>query len=159
MPGTEADLVWWLGATKAAVRRALADVGAVEVALEHGGTGWLLAEDEAPAPEVPPAAALLPVLDPATMGWRDRDFHLDPGHTAYLFDTNGNGGATAWWDGRIVGAWVQDAGEVRVLLREDVGAEARAALDAEAERLATWLGDVVVASVYKSPLMKGERLP
>jgi hypothetical protein len=40
-PGTEADLVWWLGATKTAVRRALADVEAVEVrlartALVHG---------------------------------------------------------------------------------------------------------------------------
>src|SRR5207342_464524 len=30
-PGTEADLVWWLGSTKAAVRRALAEVDAVEV--------------------------------------------------------------------------------------------------------------------------------
>ena len=44
-PGTEADLVWWLGATKAAVRAALADVGAVEVALDGGGTGWVLPDD------------------------------------------------------------------------------------------------------------------
>lgn len=158
-PGTEADLVWWLGATKAAVRRALTDVAAVEVALESGQTGYLLPDDVDEAPEVAPAAALLPVLDPTTMGWRGRDWYLDPGHAAYLFDSNGNGGATAWWDGRIVGAWVQDAGDVRVLLREDVGAEGKAALEAEAERLAGWLGDVVIASVYKSPLMKGERLP
>lgn len=158
-PGTEADLVWWLGATKAAVRRALVDVDAVEVVLESGEPAWVVPGDEDVAPEVAPAAALLPVLDPTTMGWRGRDWYLPPHHTPYLFDSNGNGGTTAWWDGRIVGAWVQDAGEVRVLLQEDVGAEATAALEAKAAELADWLGDVVISSVYKSALMKGEQLP
>ena len=62
-PGTEADLVWWFGATKAAVRQALRELGAVEVAVS-GGTGYLLPDDldDVPAPE--PWAALLPVLDP-----------------------------------------------------------------------------------------------
>ena len=41
-PGTEADIVWWLGSTKGAVRAALADVAAVEVGLDGGATGWLL---------------------------------------------------------------------------------------------------------------------
>ena len=31
-----------------------------------------------------------------------------PRDTPYLFDSNGNGGTTAWWNGRIVGCWVQD---------------------------------------------------
>ena len=44
-PGTEADLVWWLGATKGAVRRALTDVEAVEVSFDGGGTGWVLPDD------------------------------------------------------------------------------------------------------------------
>jgi len=158
-PGTEADLVWWLGATKGAVRAALADVAAVEVRLQSGASGWVLPGDDAPADEVAPAAALLPVLDPTTMGWRDRDWYLPPEHVPYLFDSSGNGGTTAWWDGRIVGAWVQDAGEVRVLLREDVGSDARAALRVEAERLARWLGDVVISSLYRSALMKGDLLP
>ena len=70
-PGTEADLVWWLGATKTAVRRALADVGAVPVSLDGGLAGWVLPDDEAEADPVEPWAALLPVLDPTTMGWRD----------------------------------------------------------------------------------------
>ena len=74
-PGTETDLVWWLGATKAAVRRALADVGAVEVRLAHG-TGWLLPDDLGPDHPVDPWAALLPALDPTTMGWKDRAFYL-----------------------------------------------------------------------------------
>lgn len=158
-PGTEADLVWWLGSTKAAVRRALVDVGAVEVRLDSDAAGWVLPGDEGPTPAVAPTAALLPVLDPSTMGWRGREFYLRPDDAPYLFDSQGNGGTTAWWDGRIVGAWVQADQQVRILLRADVGAEARAALDAEAERLADFLGDVVIASVYKSRMMKGETLP
>ena len=164
-PGTEADIVWWLGATKTVVRRALSEVAAVEVGLEGGGTGWVLPEDADPdAPDVPgapdasevaPWAALLPTLDPTVMGWKERSFYLDPDHTRYLFDSNGNAGNTAWWDGRIVGCWVQDeAGEVRVVLCEDVGAEARAALDAEAARLTDWLVGVRITNVYASPLMR-----
>jgi len=159
-PGTEADLVWWLGSTKGAVRGALADVAAVQVSLDGGGVGWVLPGDEEPGPTVEPWAALLPVLDPTTMGWRDRDFYLDPGHTPYLFDTNGNGGTTAWWNGRIVGCWVQDGdGLVHVVLREDLGADAWAALATEADRLTAWLDGVKIGSVYASLQMKSAVLP
>ena len=154
-PGTEADLVWWLGATKGAVRRALADAGAVEVSLDRGQTGWVLADDLDPVGPVAPWAALLPVLDPTTMGWKQRDFYLAPDHAPYLFDANGNAGATAWWDGRVVGCWVQDEdGVVRVVVREDVGAEAGAALDVEARRLSAFLDGVRINSVYASPEMR-----
>ena len=159
-PGTEADLVWWLGTTKTAVRRALADVGAVEVSLDRGKTGYLLPDDLVPEPDVEPWAALLPVLDPTTMGWRDRSFYLPPEHTPYLFDSNGNAGTTAWVDGRIVGCWVQDDdGVVRTVLREDVGSDAAALLEAEAERLTTWLAGVRINSIYATAQMKSERLP
>ena len=114
-PGTETDLVWWLGATKGIVRQALADVEAVEVSLDGGGTGWVLPDDvDAPADTLEPWAALLPVLDPTVMGWKERAFYLGD-HGPRLFDRNGNAGTTAWWDGRIVGCWVQDdAGVVQV---------------------------------------------
>lgn len=159
-PGTEADIVWWLGSTKTAVRRALADVGAVPVSLDGDLSGWVLPDDVEPVPPVEPWAALLPVLDPTTMGWRNREFYLDPDHTPYLFDTNGNAGTTAWWCGRIVGCHVQDDdGVVSVMLREDLGAEARSALDAEAARLTDWLGGVKVSTIYNSLLMKQARLP
>lgn len=36
-PGTEADLVWWLGATKGVVRTALSELDAVPVGLDGGG--------------------------------------------------------------------------------------------------------------------------
>lgn len=159
-PGTETDLVWWLGATKAHVRRALAELEAVEVTLDGGATGWLLPDDLDHEEPVDPAALLLPVLDPTTMGWKERDFYLDRELTPYLFDSNGNGGTTAWWDGKVVGAWVQDdAGRVEVLLRDDPGRDARRALEVEAERLTAWLEGQVISSVYKSRLMKGEPLP
>lgn len=159
-PGTEADIVWWLGATKTAVRRALADVGAEQVTLDDDEAGWVLPGDTEPEPPVEPWGALLPTLDPTVMGWKQRDFYLDAGHTPYLFDTNGNAGNTAWWDGRIVGAWAQDDdGVVRVLLRDDIGATGESVLEAEAARLTEWLDGVRITNVYASPQMKGVTLP
>lgn len=164
-PGTETDVAWWLGATKAAVRRALADVGAVPVGLDSGDVGWVLPDDVDPvAPSREPCATLLPVLDPTLMGWKQRDFYLAPEDVPYLFDTNGNGGTTAWWNGRVVGCWVQDDdGRVRVLVLprhvDEVGAEGRDALEAEAERLTAFLDGTVISAVYKSRQMKGEVLP
>jgi Winged helix DNA-binding domain len=152
-PGTAADIKWWLGSTVAAVRRALADLGAVEVDLD-GRTGYLLPDDLEPADPVEPWAALLPPLDPTTMGWAERDWYLGP-HKAQLFDTNGNAGSTAWWDGRIVGGWRQtDAGEVVLQVLEDVGADALAALADEAARLNDWLGGARVLPRFPSPLWK-----
>jgi len=159
-PGTEADLVWWLGATKTAVRSALAAVDPVQVTLDSGATGYLLPDDELPERDGGEWAALLPVLDPTTMGWRERDFYLESAMVPYLFDTNGNGGTTAWLDGRIVGCWVQDdVGRVTVITWGTLTARHRKRLDVEAERLTAFLDGVVIANVYKSRLMKGEPLP
>ncbi|MGH2838347.1 MAG: winged helix DNA-binding domain-containing protein, partial [Thermoleophilaceae bacterium] len=152
-PGTEADIKWWLGSTLRLVRAALAELEAVEVDLD-GRTGFLLPDDVEPAQPVEPWGALLPPLDPTTMGWYEREWYLGP-HRPELFDTNGNGGATVWWDGRIVGGWRQaDCGEVALQLLEDVGADAEAALEAEAERLTAWLGDTRLAHRFPSPLSK-----
>jgi hypothetical protein len=153
-PGTEADLVWWLGATKAAVRRALGDVEAVEVSLDGGSTGWVLPDDVDPAPDPGRWVALLPALDPTTMAWKERGFHLGD-HVDKIFDRNGNGGPTAWSDGRIVGVWCQQAdGEVDVVLAEKVPAAVRRALEAEAAALTAWLDGDVVRSIYLSPLAR-----
>ncbi|WP_395694476.1 winged helix DNA-binding domain-containing protein [Nocardioides sp.] len=159
-PGTEADLVWWLGSTKTAVRAALVDLAAVEVALDGGATGWVLPDDLEPEVQDPrPGAALLPVLDPTVMGWKERGFFLGP-HASALFDRNGNAGTTCWWDGRVVGCWVQDPdGVVVVHLLEDVGADGVAALRAEAARLSAWLDGHRVSTVYPSPAMKEAAAP
>ncbi|GIM90907.1 winged helix DNA-binding domain-containing protein [Paractinoplanes toevensis] len=156
-PGTEDDLVWWLGSTRTVVRAALASLAAVPVTLDGGATGWLLPDDVDEVPDPGPWAALLPVLDPTVMGWQGRDFYLGP-HRDPLFDRTGNAGTTAWVDGRVVGCWVQDAaGLVEVRLLEKVSAAERRALDAEAARLTAWLGGFRVSSVYASAAMKGSR--
>ena len=153
-PGTEADIVWWLGATKAAVRRALADVEAVEVRLEDGA-GWVLPDDLDDKDDVGPWAALLPALDPTTMGWKERGFYLGD-HAERLFDANGNGGPSAWWNGRIVGGWTQDeTGRVVVVPAERLGRDATRALDQRARALTEWLAGDVVKSIYQSPLVRG----
>jgi hypothetical protein len=152
-PGTAADLKWWLGSTVATVRRALADVEAVEVDLGDQ-TGYLLPDDLEPTPAVEPWAALLPPLDPTTMGWFERDWYLGT-YKSQLFDTNGNAGPTAWWDGRIVGGWRQgESGEVVLQLLEDVGDEGLDALGAEAARLTEWLGGTRFLPRFPSPLSK-----
>jgi hypothetical protein len=152
-PATVADLKWWSGETLSATRTALSDVGAVEVDL-HGTSGVALSEDLEPVAGVEPYAALLPGLDPTTMGWFDREWYLGR-HRAAIFDTNGNGGMTAWWDGRIVGGWNQTpSGEVFLQLLDDVGSDGRAALDREAARLTAWLDGVRIAPRFPSPLSR-----
>ncbi|CUR56418.1 conserved hypothetical protein [metagenome] len=154
-PAPVSDLKWWLGSTLTAARRALADVGAVEVATSSGPS-YVLPDDLEPAEPLEPWAALLPVLDPTVMGWKQREFFLGP-HEGALFDRNGNAGTTAWWDGRVVGCWAQDPdGVVQVRCIEGVGADGRAALAQQAERLTDWLDGVRVGTVYPSPLMKAE---
>jgi hypothetical protein len=153
-PGTEDDVVWWLGATKGIVRAALAELEAVAVTLDSGATGWLLPDDLDATTDPGPWVALLPVLDPTVMGWKERGFYLGP-HREQLFDRAGNAGTTAWLDGRIVGCWVQDDdGVVAVRLLEQVSAGARQALDAEAQRLTTWLAGERVNSLIRPAAMQ-----
>ena len=153
-PGTEDDIVWWLGSTKSVVRAALASLDAVAVTLSGGETGWLLPDDVDEVPDPGPWVALLPVLDPTVMGWKSRDFYLGP-HRQHLFDRTGNAGTTAWVNGRIVGCWTQDpAGVVRVHLLEEVPAWAAQALRDEGERLTAWLAGVRVPTGYASPAMR-----
>lgn len=152
-PVTETDVVWWFGATKAAIRAALAEIGAVQVRLDRDGTGWVLPEDEEPVDPVEPWAALLPALDPTPMGWKERDFYLDPAFAPAIYDRAGNAGTTAWWDGRIVGAYTQgEDGTVEPVLAPQTPRAARTALAAEAARLGEWLAGERVNSLYKSPI-------
>lgn len=151
-PATEADVRWWTGWTAADTRGALADAGAAEVVLAEG-PGYAAAGDTGPVADPGPWAALLPALDPTTMGWRSRDWYLDPGLVPALFDRSGNAGPTVWWNGRVVGGWAQRPdGAVVWRLLTDPGREARAAIEAEAARLRAWLGEVRVTPRFRTPL-------
>ena len=123
------DIKWWFGNTLTWARQALRDIDAVEVDLE-GTPGFALPDDLEVEADPDPWGALLPGLDPTTMGWFDRGWYLGE-HRGQVFDTNGNAGPTVWWNGRVVGGWIQDAGgRVELRLLEDVGRGARTASDA-----------------------------
>jgi hypothetical protein len=149
-PAPLTDLKWWTGWTMADVRRAMTDVGAVEVDL-GGAIGAALPGDLGVTDDPGDWAALLPALDPTVMGWSDRSWFLGP-HAKALFDTNGNAGPTVWLNGRIVGGWAQRAdGAIAIRLLEEVGGDAKALIDAESERVQTWLAGVRVIPRFRTP--------
>ncbi|WP_408619656.1 winged helix DNA-binding domain-containing protein [Jiangella endophytica] len=158
-PGTVEDIAWWIGGTKAAVRTALDDLGARNVSLEDGSIGWLRQDDLEPVSAPEPWVALLPLLDPTVMGWKERDFLLGP-HAPQVFDSAGNAGTTALVDGRVVGAWVQDTqGVVELRLLENITRTAHDALRREARKLTDWLDRQRVFTVYPSPAMQADAAP
>ncbi len=156
-PGTRTDLQWWAGWTAATTTRALADVDAVEVELAGGAgppaTGFVLPDDLAPAAPAEPWVALLPGLDPTTMGWKERSWYLDPAVAAAVFDRNGNGGPTVWVDGRIVGSWVQRRdGTIALRLLDPVDAARREEIHEAAAHLRELLGDVRFSVRFPAPV-------
>jgi Winged helix DNA-binding domain len=154
-PALVSDLQWWTGLTAGQVKQALAGLDVAEVDL-GGAPGIMLAADVPGldgAHDLEPWAALLPALDPTAMGWRERAWYVGE-HTAALFDRSGNIGPTAWWDGRVVGGWAQRPdGEIAVRLLEDAGAQAAAAIAAEAQRLREWIGPGTrITPRFRTPL-------
>jgi hypothetical protein len=150
-PATTADLQWWAGWPLALTRAAVTATGAAEVDLEEG-TGWVLPDDDGPLAEPHPWVALLPTLDPTTMGWRGREWYLGDLGGA-LFDRNGNAGPTVWADGRIVGGWAQrPSGEVVCEILRDLGRDAEAAVAEAAAATEAWLGDVRLSPRFPGPL-------
>ena len=150
-PAPVSDLQWWTGWTAGQAKAALAQLRTTEVDLD-GTPGIVLVGDEGPEPASRPWPALLPALDPTPMGWRERGWYHGE-HGPPLFDRSGNIGPTIWWDGRIVGGWAQRKdGEITFRLLEDTGADAVAAISAEANRLQAWLGPVRITPRFRTPL-------
>ncbi len=153
-PGTLADIVWWTGSTKALVRRGLASLDIEPVELS-GGEGIVLADDRDDLDDVEPAApwvAVLPALDPTSMGWKQRDWYLDHETASRVVDRYGNIGPTIWADGRIVGGWIQRPdGEIGIEITRDVAADRRAMIDAEVGRLQAFVGDMRFKVRFPSP--------
>jgi len=149
-PATESDLRWWTGWNLGQVRRAIADVGAVEVQLDSG-VGYLHPDDVEPVENPGPWMALLPSLDPTPMGWKERDWYLGT-YGDVLYDRNGNAGPTIWSDGRVVGGWAQQKdGSIVYELFDDVGHEASDAIALRAAELESWLGGTVITPRFRSP--------
>ncbi|MGW2231647.1 winged helix DNA-binding domain-containing protein [Streptomyces formicae] len=161
-PVTLDDIKWWTGWNLTDTRSALSGTGAIEVDLGHA-TGHVLPDDPVLGPpdradrsSSGPAVSLLPSLDPTAMGWRDRDWYLDPAHVPELFDGNGNICPTVWCDGRVIGGWGQrkDGRIVTDLLTTTTDRRIRTAIAAEAERLTEFLGDVRIRPHLRTPLVR-----
>lgn len=150
-PVTMTDVRWWTGWTVPQVKAALAGCTEVDV---DGQPAFVAAGDDAPIVGPRSWVALLPSLDPTTMGWKERAWYLGD-HGPTLFDRNGNAGPTVWVDGRVVGGWAQRPdGEVVVRLLDDVGADATRAVEAEAAALTTWCAGVAASVRFPSPLSR-----
>lgn len=150
-PATSTDIRWWTGWTARLAKDTLRAVDAVEVGLQDG-TGYVLPDDVQTTEEAEPWVALLPSLDPTVMGWKDRAWYVGD-HVSELFDGNGNAGPTVWADGRAVGGWVQRPdGEIVVALLETLDRATRERIDAERDRLCSWLGDVRFKARFQTPL-------
>ena len=110
---------------------------------------------------VEPWAALLPVLDPTTMGWKERDFYLGSGpHAVPLRQQRQrrHHGLVERPDRRLLGPGRRSAWCRSCCARTSAATRA-AALDAEAARLTEWLDGVRISSVYSSLQMKSALLP
>ena len=150
-PGTLEDLKWWTGLTMGEVKRAVASLEVVEVDLGEA-SALVLAEDAEPVVAPEAWVALLPSLDVTPMAYIRRDWFLGP-HAPALFDRSGNIGPTVWSDGRIVGGWAhRRTGAIAFKLLEDVGSEVQQSVEAAAESLGSWLGDVRVTPRFRTPL-------
>lgn len=150
-PATVDDLQWWTGWNKTTVRHALRELPVEDVGL-HGDTGIALVDDDLDDATDPPAAALLPALDPTPMGWKLRDWFFGiPQH--HVFDNRGNIGPTLWWDGEIIGSWAVDAtGEIRTMVVADRGAAARTAIQDVAARMQKRLQGTAITPAIRTAL-------
>lgn len=158
-PGTLADIAWWGKWTRGEVRAALAGIAAVPVTVEPAPgaepvAGFALADDldDTANPADDPAVALVPGLDPALMGWKERDWILGA-HGAALFDRNGNSGPMVLVDGAAVGPWTQRAGGLVVWKAlESLDGPVAALVDEAAHRLSEWMDGVRVTPRFANPL-------
>ncbi|MFF3227103.1 DNA glycosylase AlkZ-like family protein [Nocardia suismassiliense] len=153
-PATLEDMAWWTGWGKGLLTRTLTQIDARPVEFEHGGTGMVFSDDAAADGLVDTGrAVLLPSLDPSVMGWKHRDWYLDPSMAARLIDRTGNIGPTVWWGGAVVGGWGQDARRiVRWEPLAPLTASARTAIAAEADRVMHFLAGRTVSPRFRTPL-------
>jgi hypothetical protein len=151
-PATRADIRWWTGWTERQTALALDVIAVEQVALDDDAEGYLLADDLRPVRAPAPWVALLPGLDPTTMGWKQRRWYLGD-HADALFDRNGNAGPTVWAGGRVIGGWAQRPdGTVAVELLETVDAATATRVAERQQALERWFGEVRLTPRFRTPL-------
>lgn len=147
-PAAREDLARWWGVQPAQGGRMLEALGDEVVAVDVEGTdGWMLRKHaaEAAATEPVEVARLLPGFDMWTIGAaRDAAALLDPAEKKRVYRNQGWISPVLLVDGRMEGVWRHEhRSRRRVVTLEPFGKlpkRARVELEAEAERLAAFLG-------------------
>ena len=147
-PATTADLSAWTGVSASDFRDAVATLDA-EGALaryqdEAGRTLLDLADAPRPQEDVPAPERLLPMWDSVLLAYRDRTRVISDEDRLRVVSRNGDVLPTFLVDGVVGGFWwaEPDGAGTRVVLEpfRPLARSARRALEAEAERLAAFVG-------------------
>jgi len=149
-PATLTDFLHWTGLPAAAVREASkrADPDLMSVAIEGYAHPFLAraADADALAGTLPqaPAVALLPKFDALVLAWNDPSRVLDGGDHDAVFRPAGQIEAIVLLRGRVAATWrvTRTAGAAGFAVTPivHVGVRARKQVEAEFERLGTWMG-------------------
>lgn len=150
-PATETDIKWWTGWTATQMRAALRAIDAEPVLVEDGDAAWIAAGDRATT-DHGPSIALLPGLDVATMGWKERSWYVSPAAIERTFDRWSNAGPTVWRNGEVVGGWAhRPDGSVAIELFSELTAHERRLLDDEVERFVSLVSETQVKMRFPAP--------
>lgn len=158
-PASRSDLIWWTGLPARRIDQAIHALGAYLVTVSVAGLGDRLLLPQAAldtGERIDSAAAavnLLPMLDPYTMGYKDRARLLDPRVNEMVIDRGGNVTSVVLVGGRIAGVWdfVEDpTTAIRVLLFDPDHVDRRYILERAAEAAASWFGHPAAVEEYTS---------
>jgi hypothetical protein len=144
--------LWWGGYGPALGRKLLAEIETVEVDVE-GLRTWVLRRDRAGlmAAKPPRVARLLPAFDPWVLGASRVEGLLDRAHKPLVYRAQGWISPVVLVDGRIVGVWKHTQKGRRLLVEIEPFVRlpkwARSQVEAEAERLAGFLGGELAVSI------------
>ncbi len=150
-PVTENDIAWWMGLTKAAVRKALGDIEEQTVRVGINDiegdfimlrSDWDIMKDVGPFEK--PEVNLLPFLDPYLMGYRQRERYLELENYNRIYDRSGNAVSSIMLNGRIVGVWdfTEDAEPtVKIFLFNEVGKGVLKSIQARAQQMGEFIAD------------------
>ncbi len=154
-PATMTDIRWWFGWTAGLAKQAVADCEPEVVTIQGDRQAFVADGDSDDVANPGPWVRLLPGLDPTAMGWKERDWYVDPADVPLLFDRFGNVGPTVWADGRVVGGWVQRSdGQIAVELTSALDPEHATLLEEAIQELQEAVGGVVVRPRFPAPLQK-----
>jgi hypothetical protein len=147
-PATTADLSAWTGVSASDFREAVATLDADEALVrfrdEAGRTLLDLAGAPRPAEDVPAPPRFLPMWDSVLLAYRDRTRVISDENRLRVVSRNGDVLPTFLVDGVVAGFWwaEPDGAGTRIVIEPfgRLARPARRALEAEADRLASFVG-------------------